>query len=128
MPQGGKEVLQRALKDQFGIVARQEMRKNLVMMVKNAAAAGLQKHTEDGSTTNRSVNVTMAQVADQLSRLLGVEVTDQTGLAGGFDFTLSPRSPATEDLKEALLDQLGLELTPAADSPDIEFIVCEKVR
>jgi uncharacterized protein (TIGR03435 family) len=128
MPQGGKEVLQRALKDQFGIVARQEMRKNLVMMVKNAATPGLQKHTEDGSTTNRVVNMTMSQVADQLSRRLGVEVTDQTGLAGGFDFTLSPRSPATEDLTEALLDQLGLELTPAADSPDIEFIVCEKVR
>ena len=128
MPQGGKEVLQRALKDQFGVVARREMRGNLLLTMKNPAA-GLRKHADDGSTpTDRTVNMTMPQLADKLSKLLGVEVTDQTGLAGGFDFTLHPRSPSVEDMKAAVLDELGLELVPAADRQPIEFIVVEKAR
>jgi uncharacterized protein (TIGR03435 family) len=128
MPKGGKEALRQALKNQFGLVVRREMRPNLVLTVKNPAA-GLHKHTDDvGSRTNRSINITMMQVANQFSKLLGVEVTDQTGLAGGFDFTLTPRSPAVEDIKTAALDQLGLELIPAADNQQVEFLVVEKAK
>ncbi len=128
MPQGGREILQRALKDQFGLVVSREMRENLFLTVKNPAA-GLQKHAADGSNTSRSVNVTMAQIANRLGKLLGVKVTDQTGLDGGFDFTLNmPRNATPDDIRRAVLDQLGLKLTPAGDHQKIEFLVVEKLK
>jgi len=129
MPQNGREILQRALKEQFGLVAKREMRQNLVLTLKNPAANGLHRHTDDNSSTGfKSVNVTMEGLASGLSKLLGVEVTDQTGLAGGFDYTLNaPYPPSAEDMKKALSD-VGLELTPAADNQHIEFLVAEKVQ
>ena len=128
MPQGGREILLRTLKDQFGVVARREMRENLLLTVKNPGA-GLQKHSDDDSSTNRSVNVTMAQTANSLGKLLGVKVTDQTGLAGGFDFTLNvPRNATPDDIRTAVLDQLGLDLTPAGDNQEIEFLAVEKLK
>ena len=33
-----------------------------------------------------------------------------------------------DEIKQAILDQLGLELTPAADKQQVEFLVVEKVR
>jgi uncharacterized protein (TIGR03435 family) len=132
MPQGGKEVLKRALKNQFGLVGRREMRKNLVLTVKNPAAGGLHNHTSDADAQAgqyRSSNITMAEMAKGLSKYLGVEVTDQTGLAGGFDYSLDvPYPPRADDLKKAVLDQFGLDLTPAADGQQFEFLVVEKVR
>jgi uncharacterized protein (TIGR03435 family) len=131
MPQGGGEGLQRALKDRFGLVAKRVIRENLVLTVKNPAA-GLHQHTESsGSETGgfKSSNVTMASFANGLSKILGVEVTDQTGLSGGFDYSLNaPYPPTADEIKKALLDQLGLELTPAADNQHIEFLVAEKVQ
>lgn len=132
MPHGGREVLRQALKDQFGLVARREMRPNLVMTVKNPTTGGLHKHTDATSASGfRSINVTMPELANAISRYMGVKVTDQTGLAGGFDFNLDvpdPASPTPNDIKKALLDQLGLELTPAADKQRVEFLVVEKMR
>jgi uncharacterized protein (TIGR03435 family) len=131
-PQGGREALQRALKDQFGLVARHEMRKNLVLTVKNPAAAGLHKHSDGGATGAsefKSSNISMAGLAKGLSKQLGLEVTDQTGLAGEFDYSLDvPYPPTSDDIKKALLDQLGLELTPAVDNQQVDFLVAEKVR
>jgi uncharacterized protein (TIGR03435 family) len=132
VPQGGKEVLKRALKNQFGLVGKLELRKNLVLTVKNPAAGGLHKHTSDADAQAgqyRSSNITMAEMAKGLSKYLGVEVTDQTGLAGGFDYSLDvPYPPRADDLKKAVLDQFGLELAPAADGQQFEFLVVEKVR
>lgn len=130
--EGGREVLRRALKDQFSLVARREMRKNLVLTVKNPAAGGLHKHTDDTNARAggyKSRNITMAQMAKSLGKYLGVEVTDQTDLAAGFDYSLDvPYPPRADDIKKAVLDQLGLELTPAADDQQFEFLVAEKVR
>jgi uncharacterized protein (TIGR03435 family) len=126
MPQG-PDALQRALKEQLGLVARREMRGNLILTVKNPAR-GLHKHTvgEDAGEF-RVQNSTMGDLAHQLSKLLGVAVTDQTELAGGYDFTLNLRPGATTDEKKAaILEQLGLQLTPAADGQQIEFLVIEK--
>jgi uncharacterized protein (TIGR03435 family) len=143
MRQGGREVLQRALKDQFGLVARREMREMdaLLMTVKNPDAAGLMKppdpQGEGGSSGSKQFgtggmtgnNQTMAMVANQIGELLGATVSDQTGLAGGFDFKLTlPRNASPEDIKQAILDQLGLELTPGADKHQVEFLVAEKMR
>jgi len=130
--EGGREVLRRALKNQFGLVGRWEMRKNLVLTVKNPSAGGLHKHTSDADAQAghyRSSNITMAQMATGLGKYLGVEVTDQTGLTGGFDYSLDvPYPPRADDIKKAVLDQFGLELTPAAYGQQFEFLVVEKVR
>jgi uncharacterized protein (TIGR03435 family) len=126
---GGREVLQRALKDQFGLVARREMRKNLVLTVKNPAAASLHKHGDGSATGAGRFHITMAKLANELGKRLGVEVTDQTGLAGEFDYTLDTPDPQAPDkIIKAIVDQLGLELTPAADNQQVEFLVAEKVR
>ena len=131
MPQSGRGALQRALRDQLGLVARREMRTNLILTVKNPAI-GLHKHTEDagdGATGFRSKNETMGDVASRLSNLLGVDVADQTQLAGGFDFTLNLLPGATTDeMKTTILDQLGLLLTPAADGQQVEFLVTERLQ
>jgi uncharacterized protein (TIGR03435 family) len=140
MPQGGREVLQRALKDQFGLVARREMREmnTLLMTVKNPDVNGLAKHpdTEGGGGGGGSSqsgitgnNLPMAMVANQIGELLGATVSDQTGLAGGFDFKLTlPRNASPEDIKQAILDQLGLELIPGQEKKSVEFLIAEKVR
>jgi len=58
-----------------------------------------------------------------------VEVTDQTGLAGGFGYSLDvPYPPRADDIERAVLDQFGLDLTPAADGQQCEFLVVKKVR
>ena len=130
MKQGGRDALRKALKDQFGLAARRELRDNLVLTFKNAAP-GLHKHTQQNDTRPgeyRTTNMPMADVAKRIGQLLGVTVTDQTGLVGGFDFTLNLTRPATtEDIKRAVSD-LGLELTPAPDNQAVEFLVVDKVR
>ena len=111
------------------------------MTVKNPDAAGLMKppdpQGEGGSSGSKQFgtggmtgnNQTMAMVANQIGELLGATVSDQTGLAGGFDFKLTlPRNASPEDIKQAILDQLGLELTPGADKHQVEFLVAEKMR
>ncbi len=131
LPQDGRAVLRQALKDQFGLVVRRELRDNLVLTVKTSAS-GLHKHTpaDDAKPGQyRAVNMSMADVANRLNKLLGVTVTDHTGLAGGFDFTLNlPRAASPKQIKRAVLDQLGLELTPAKDSQPVEFLVVEKTH
>ena len=132
MREGGREVLRRALKDQFGLVGRREMRQNLVLTVKNPNAGGLHRHTSDADAQAghyRSSNITIAELAKALSKYLGVAVTDQTGLVGGYDYSLDvPSPPRADDMKKAVLDQFGLELTPAADGQQFAFLVVEKVQ
>jgi len=132
LPQGGRKKLQQALKDQFGLVVRRELRSNLVLRVKTPGASGLHPHgtAGDGFTAR---NVTMPALAKELRRIFGVDVTDATGLTNGYDYTLDylrdlPRPPTPDDLKHALEDQLGLELTPATDNQSVEFVVVEKLK
>ncbi len=109
MPQGGREALRRVLKDQFGLTARREMRDNLVLTVKNPAVIALRKPT-DGTGNLTS---TLESLAQSLTQHLGVEVTDQTGLAGEYNLRMNLSSAATsDDIKAAVLEQLGLELAP----------------
>jgi uncharacterized protein (TIGR03435 family) len=62
---------------------------------------------------------------------LTVPVIDQTGLSGSFDIDLAweerdRQHPNAEALKEALLDQLGLELVPSLEP--IQMLVVEKAK
>ena len=128
IPHGGREKLQQALKDQFGLVVRREVRSNLMVRVKTPGASGLHLRGTAGNGFNAS-NMTMPALARELRRIFGVNVTDATGLTNSFDFTLDlPRPPTPDDLKHALENQLGLELAPAPDDPGVEFIVVEKAK
>jgi uncharacterized protein (TIGR03435 family) len=60
---------------------------------------------------------------------LQIPVVDQTGLTNEYDFSLrwdgpDSRQPDSEGLKQALLDQLGLELVPT--NMPIEMLVVTK--
>ena len=130
--EGGREILKKALKDHFGLVGRREMRKNLVLTVANPNAGGLHKHTSDAEARNghyRSINVTMPDMAKGLGKYLGVEVTDHTGLTGAFDYSLDVSyPPRADEIKKAVFDQFGLELSPATVGEEYEFLVVDKVR
>ena len=108
------------------------MRKNLVLTVANPNAAGLHKHASDADARTghyRSINITMAEMAKGLGKYLGVEVTDETGLAGGFDYSLDVSyPPKADEIRRAVLDQFGLQLTPATDGQQFEFLVVERIR
>jgi uncharacterized protein (TIGR03435 family) len=64
--------------------------------------------------TIKANNVTMAALTTRLSRILGAPVSDLTGLAGNYTFTLSFSSdlndPSGPSLFTALEEQLGLKL------------------
>ena len=58
-------------------------------------------------------NISMAALAGVLSQDLHMTVIDQTGLAGNFDFHLTPDDPQNTDLEAAVFDamhRLGLNL------------------
>lgn len=58
--------------------------------------------------------------------ILGTPVINQTGLTQNFDINLqwNRNDPQHDGLKQALLDQLGLELAPSRQP--IEVLVIEK--
>lgn len=63
--------------------------------------------------------------------IFALPVIDQTGLMNKCDFFLKwddavPIHPNTEGIKQALLDQLGLELVPSREQ--VEMLVVEKVN
>jgi uncharacterized protein (TIGR03435 family) len=73
---------------------------------------------ESGRQVLRSTKGNIPRLVEILSRLTGRVVTDQTGLSGQYDFTLSWVSDQDTDdtgpsLFTALQEQLGLRLDPA---------------
>ena len=85
----------------------------------------------DGQLT--VVNLPLSTLVQYLETYFEMPVLDRTGLQGSFDFKLKwdlPKerhhNPDSDPLKEALLDQLGLELVPS--NMPIEMLVVEKVK
>jgi uncharacterized protein (TIGR03435 family) len=61
-------------------------------------------------------NLTLAFLAETLTRSMGRPVLDRTGLNGTYDFHLDPDDPENTDLVEGTIDamhRLGLQLKPA---------------
>jgi uncharacterized protein (TIGR03435 family) len=129
MGPGGLAILQRQLKEQFGIVAGHEKRKNLLLILHNPAVIKLHPHHDSETGAGyRIKNITMPKLAGYLSRALGVKVTDQTGLHGGFDYNIdAPESPTPDELKKIFSDQLGLDLVPSSDSEETDSLVAQEV-
>jgi len=141
-PQDVFAALQEKIKNEFDLVGRLETGETdvLLLKVKNPNAQGLRLSTNPGEGSSvRTMpghyvqkNEPVRTLANSLEgSFLTVPVIDQTGLSGSFDIDLAweerdRQHPNAEALKEALLDQLGLELVPSLEP--IQMLVVEKAK
>ena len=142
---GNQAALQKEIKKQFGLAGRRETREMdvLFLKIRNSGAAGLKpsdSHRLDRNTAGSSRwgagycslrNQTLANLAGFLEGRFEIPVMDRTGIDRHFDIDLkwdetNWQHPNLESLKQALLDQLGLELIPGRES--VEILVVEKVK
>jgi uncharacterized protein (TIGR03435 family) len=150
--QGSGIALQAELKRKLGLVGHREMRDTdvLVLKVRRSNAPGLKPPTNGHTGHTRkdyyycdneplsidsggasSGGYSAMPITSFLEAYFGTPVIDQTGLTQYFhiDFKWNERSgddPDHDALKQALLDQLGLELVPS--NMPIEMLVVEKVK
>ena len=132
--QNQREALQEMIKSKFGPFARHELRETdvLELKVKRPDAPGLKlSSTSDGNSTSawetgslHRVNGPISFLTYDLENCLQTPVIDRTGLVGRFDYDLKWDDEVAWDsagrrhfsnpdgLKQALLNQLGLELVP----------------
>jgi RNA polymerase sigma factor (sigma-70 family) len=119
-----REEFQAEIKKQFGWTAKREIRETdvLLLAVKNPNAPGLK--------SNSANKYPMHNYVRMMDGFFGKPVLDRTGLTGNYEF--SPKLPrygleaGREAYKQALLDQLGLELVPSREP--IEMLVVERVK
>jgi uncharacterized protein (TIGR03435 family) len=138
---GNEAALQAAAKKKFGVTARLETNETevLVLKVRHSEADGLKPSRVQspgggssyagGSDYWRGQNMPIAAVAEFLEGALQTPVIDATGLSGQFDVALHKGDADAggddgERLKQAVLDQLGLELEPATEP--IQMLVVER--
>ena len=146
LPLGSRESLKREIKIKFGVVDRFEtMETNvLILKVKYPNTVGLKPSVSKiGSTSEGNGRISAVNSsADDLARLLEdssqIPVVNQTGLTGKYDFKIQwdeygkkvgsqhPDYPNLDGLKQALLNQLGLELVPSREP--IEMLVVENAK
>ncbi len=139
LPTGSREALQLALKKKFGVVGRFETRDTdvLLLKVKRNAAPGLRPSSASNvgmSAGGGQISITgksLSGLVPNLEEVFEVPIIDQTGLTGRYDVKLKwheSKSGRTdsEALKQALLDQLGLELVSSREP--IEMLVVEKAK
>jgi uncharacterized protein (TIGR03435 family) len=146
LPRESYQGLQRELQNTLGFVGRRETRDVdvLVLKVKNPGASGLKPPVvgsqNDYSEFGRYVADDRALSNDSppylgltrfLEQAFAIPVIDKTGLTQHFSIDLrwKPQISRTNTLnavKQAMLDQLGLELVPA--KMPVEMLVVEKVE
>ena len=151
--QGSGIALQAELKRKLGFVGHREMRDTdvLVLKVRRSNAPGLKPPTNGHTDHTRkdyyycdneplsidsggasSGGYSAMPITSFLEGYFGTPVIDQTGLTQHFHIDLKweelgkQRDPDHEALKEALLDQLGLELVPT--NMPVEMLVVERVK
>jgi uncharacterized protein (TIGR03435 family) len=142
LPSGAAEALKQAVKDKIGLIGKRETRQTevLLLTVRNPGSTGLKPSTATAANQSEGggpggclfVNVPISHLASFLEDSLGIPVLDHTGLAGNFDIKLKWRVDRahkdhnTDALKQALLNELGLELVPSTEP--IEMLVVEKTE
>ncbi len=139
LPTGSPEALQMEIQRQFGLIGRlQTLETNVLFLkVKRSGAAGLMlAKTRNGSASAKNLNgeiilenVPAKSIAIASENELKIPVIDQTGLKGGYDIDLKWKNqddPQHENFKQALNDQLGLELVPGP--APVEFLVIQKAK
>jgi uncharacterized protein (TIGR03435 family) len=131
-------MLQTLLADRFQLVIHHEQKSApayaLVvaksgLKMKPSEATGSSSQGGKGQIT--ATGVTMAKLADQLSRRLGVPVVDLTETPGGYDFKLQwsidgDANDAQSALFDALQSQLGVKLE--ARKLPLDLIVVDKAE
>ncbi len=139
---GNAEALQEEIKRKFGIVAsRQVVETNVfVLTIKTPNTSGL-KQSADQSGNGESINsglgrltcqrVTLSELEGNLEEYVKLPIIDRTGLTKRFDINLTWSQRNWDEanlnaLKQALINQLGLELVPSREP--IEMLVVEKVK
>ena len=127
LPDGNSAALQQAIRRQFGVVAKMETLETdvLVLTVSSLNAPGLRAsqqpvqagYIHPGALKLRGAD--MDSLRMELEDYCQMPVLDRTGLAGRFDITATWEETggkgASEALKSALLDQLGLQLAPGRE-------------
>jgi uncharacterized protein (TIGR03435 family) len=145
LPSGNREALQNEIRQTFALTGRQATKETEVLLLKvsNANASGLkpndpQRLEHNASSSSRSGagyfncrNQRISNLAEFLESHLKVPVVDQTQLTGNFDVDLKwdesdYQHPNEDGLKQAVLDQLGLELVPAREP--VQMLVVEKAK
>ncbi|MGO8765044.1 MAG: TIGR03435 family protein, partial [Limisphaerales bacterium] len=134
------ESLREKLKTQLGLIARREIVETNALCLKVVNTARLKSCVSKGGSpmgymtsdisfarlivTNEPASV----LAAQLEGLLQIPTVDQTGTTENFDINLkwSRNDPRHDSLKNALLNQPGLELVPT--NMPIEMLVVEKAN
>jgi uncharacterized protein (TIGR03435 family) len=150
---GNAEALQKEVKKKLGLVGRRVTREMdaLLLQVKNSDAPGLKPSNarnlgayETNSASSGAghyswKNQPLSNLAGFLEVYLELPVIDRTGLTNRFDINLKwdqrepdwilawPEKHHNPDaIKQALTDQLGLELVPSREP--IEMLVVEKAK
>jgi uncharacterized protein (TIGR03435 family) len=151
LPQGNAEALQREVRRKFGVVGRIETRAAdvLLLKVKKPGAPGLRPSVDSSRNDFLQMNVgglqvqnkPLAALTEQLEGLINTPIIDQTDLTNRYDFNLHLNWDISPDIakpdpnlkksfvnldnvKQALEDQLGLELVPT--NMPVEMLVVEK--
>jgi len=138
LPQGSPEALQRVLKNKLGLVAHPETRTvdALVLKLSRPNARGLKRPSGGGYSDpwghftcyNQAISTDHPSdfsLAMELELIFREPVIDQTGLTQKFNINLTWEGDE-EGLKQALLDQLGLDLVPT--NMPVEMLVVNKTK
>jgi uncharacterized protein (TIGR03435 family) len=140
LPAGSQEALQREIKNKFGLTGKVETRETdvLLLTLKSSHAPGLKPVSGLGSSDDRAIgpghcsgpDQSLASIAELLEEYFQEPVLDKTGVAAHFDVEVtwdeSEYRHNPDGLKQALLDQLGLELVPGR--APVEMLVVEKAK
>jgi uncharacterized protein (TIGR03435 family) len=132
LPHNPQEALQEELKRQFGLAAHIETNEVdcLVLQVKNRNAPGLKRSTLPFSGSQQDDSYSghgqvLWGLVDYLADHLGTVVINRTKLTGSYDVDFKwDKTP--DGLKQALLEQTGLELVPSTEP--VEFLVVEDLN
>jgi uncharacterized protein (TIGR03435 family) len=140
LPDGNEKALQQEVRRVFGVVARRQTIVTNILLLKVAGSNGpalqpgvyqnVELREEPGRFSSQSVSFfTLVQF---LEAYFKTPVFDRTGLEGDFDIDLkwdekrgehgTLQNP--EGLKQALLDQLGVQLVPAREP--VEMMIIER--
>jgi len=129
------EALQNEIARKFGLVGKFETRPTnvLLLKVKSPNAPGLQPVTQggrsefpDGEMLVKGMSISKWAMFLE-DNYFKIPVIDQTGLQGNFAFDLRwNRNGGPEQIKPAMVEQLGLELVPSIEP--VEMLVIEKVN
>jgi len=140
IPKNAKQALRDRIKKQLGLVAHQEMRPTDVLLLeaRNAHAPGIHpgtagefSHEEDDSFNHSQINEPISSLVAFLKGHLATIVLDHSGLTGNYNLALHWKTIAdyqveNAEIKQNMLDQLGLELVPT--NMPIEMLVVEKLK